>query len=157
MQATEPPTSDGGDSFVAGAYLYTVNATRVRAGPSTDTAILMILPAGEPVKILGVDGPWHNVSVFGKSGWIRSDLLTEQDTMPTLARPPRVPPPTPSMAVQAPKPERSSRRSSSGDRPIRNPYVGTCDCPYDLMRNGRRCGGRSAYSRPGGREPACYQ
>ncbi len=24
------------------------------------------------------------------------------------------------------------------------------------MRNGRACGGRSAYSRPGGRAPLCY-
>ena len=24
------------------------------------------------------------------------------------------------------------------------------------MRNGRRCGGNSAYSRPGGAEPLCY-
>src|SRR6185312_15212693 len=27
-----------------------------------------------------------------------------------------------------------------------------CACPDDLMRNGRACGGRSAYSRPGGAE-----
>jgi hypothetical protein len=31
-----------------------------------------------------------------------------------------------------------------------------CACPDDLMRNGRVCGGRSAYSRPGGAEPLCY-
>jgi hypothetical protein len=31
-----------------------------------------------------------------------------------------------------------------------------CACPYDLARNGSSCGGRSAYSRPGGAEPKCY-
>jgi hypothetical protein len=31
-----------------------------------------------------------------------------------------------------------------------------CACPDDLMRNGRRCGGNSAYSRPGGGAPYCY-
>jgi hypothetical protein len=31
-----------------------------------------------------------------------------------------------------------------------------CACPDDLMRNGRACGGRSAYSRPGGASPFCY-
>jgi len=31
-----------------------------------------------------------------------------------------------------------------------------CACPDDLMRNGRACGGRSAYSRPGGAAPLCY-
>ena len=35
----------------------------------------------------------------------------------------------------------------------RNAYYATghpCACPDDLMRNGRRCGGNSAYIRPGG-------
>jgi hypothetical protein len=31
-----------------------------------------------------------------------------------------------------------------------------CACPVDSMRNGRACGGRSAYSRPGGAAPLCY-
>jgi hypothetical protein len=31
-----------------------------------------------------------------------------------------------------------------------------CACPYNLARNGSQCGGRSAYSRPGGAEPLCY-
>jgi len=35
-------------------------------------------------------------------------------------------------------------------------YPGPCPCPYNIMRNGRACGGRSAYSKPGGYEPICY-
>ena len=35
-------------------------------------------------------------------------------------------------------------------------YSGACPCPYSVMRNGRSCGGRSAYSRPGGEAPLCY-
>jgi hypothetical protein len=31
-----------------------------------------------------------------------------------------------------------------------------CACPDDTMRNGRACGGRSAYSRPGGASPLFY-
>jgi hypothetical protein len=31
-----------------------------------------------------------------------------------------------------------------------------CACPDGTMRNGRACGGRSAYSRPGGAAPPCY-
>src|SRR6266404_5657311 len=37
-------------------------------------------------------------------------------------------------------------------RESRNAYYATghpCACPDDLMRNGRRCGGNSAYVRPG--------
>jgi hypothetical protein len=31
-----------------------------------------------------------------------------------------------------------------------------CACPDDTARNGSVCGGRSAYSRPGGAAPLCY-
>ena len=36
-------------------------------------------------------------------------------------------------------------------------YSGRCPCPYNIMSNGRRCGDRSAYSRPGGKSPICYE
>ncbi len=36
-------------------------------------------------------------------------------------------------------------------------YRGSCPCPYNTDRAGRRCGGRSAYSRPGGASPICYE
>jgi hypothetical protein len=42
----------------------------------------------------------------------------------------------------------SRRAYHAGGRP--------CACPDDTMRNGRACGARSAYSRPGGRSPLCY-
>jgi hypothetical protein len=35
-------------------------------------------------------------------------------------------------------------------------YSGSCPCPYNTDRAGRRCGARSAYSRPGGYAPICY-
>ena len=35
-------------------------------------------------------------------------------------------------------------------------YRGSCPCPYNVDRAGRRCGARSAYSRPGGASPVCY-
>lgn len=35
-------------------------------------------------------------------------------------------------------------------------YSGSCPCPYSTARNGSRCGGRSAYNRPGGEAPFCY-
>jgi hypothetical protein len=35
-------------------------------------------------------------------------------------------------------------------------YPGNCPCPYNTDRAGRRCGGRSAFSRPGGHAPKCY-
>ncbi len=35
-------------------------------------------------------------------------------------------------------------------------YPGRCPCPYNTMSNGRSCGRRSAYSKPGGYSPVCY-
>lgn len=35
-------------------------------------------------------------------------------------------------------------------------YPGKCPCPYSLMSNGRKCGKKSAYNKPGGYEPICY-
>lgn len=32
-----------------------------------------------------------------------------------------------------------------------------CPCPYDVAFDSKICGGRSAYAKPGGDEPACYQ
>lgn len=36
-------------------------------------------------------------------------------------------------------------------------YPGNCPCPYNLARNGSRCGKRSAWSRAGGYAPLCYK
>lgn len=35
-------------------------------------------------------------------------------------------------------------------------YPGSCPCPDDVDRAGRRCGRRSAHSKPSGRSPLCY-
>ena len=36
-------------------------------------------------------------------------------------------------------------------------YRGNCPCPYNTAANGSNCGKRSAYSKPGGAEPLCYE
>ena len=36
-------------------------------------------------------------------------------------------------------------------------YRGNCPCPYSVNRAGRMCGRRSAYSKPGGASPICYE
>ena len=36
-------------------------------------------------------------------------------------------------------------------------YSGTCPCPYNIASNGSRCGRRSAYTKPGGYAPLCYE
>ena len=36
-------------------------------------------------------------------------------------------------------------------------YRGSCPCPYNVDRAGRRCGARSAYTKPGGTSPLCFE
>lgn len=36
-------------------------------------------------------------------------------------------------------------------------HPGTCACPFNIARDGSQCGGRSAWSRPGGNTPICFQ
>ncbi len=36
-------------------------------------------------------------------------------------------------------------------------YPGNCPCPYNVDRTERSCGRRSAYSKPGGRAPLCFE
>jgi len=35
-------------------------------------------------------------------------------------------------------------------------YRGSCPCPYSTDKAGKNCGARSAYSKPGGASPICY-
>ena len=84
------------------------------------------------------------------------------------ARPPptaTTPPLTPTSAVTPDPPRAEPRIAEATDDEIRElmiaeslaSYSGTCPCPYFSDRAGRRCGGRSAYSRPGGASPLCYK
>ena len=35
-------------------------------------------------------------------------------------------------------------------------YGRPCACPYDTTNSGKKCGGLSAWSKPGGAQPFCY-
>ncbi len=134
--------------------LYTNTNARLRSEPSTAAPIVTSVTRATSITSHGRTGRWHQVSYGRSSGWISEDLLTPnapaapQPTTASRPRPPAVNPPPSSLA-------RQSAPDRRGDA-MREPYVGRCDCPYDLMRNGRRCGGNSAYSKPGGRNPQCY-
>lgn len=150
--ATPSPTAEQ-----APIVLRTISNVRLRESPSTSSRIIWTAPSGTEVRSTRTEGQWHHVSVLDYSGWMHGDFLREQQPSHPVQRQaqrpsrPQVAPAPSAPLVSAPAPV----RSRSGE-PIRDPYVGRCDCPYDLMRNGRLCGGRSAYSRPGGRNPSCY-
>lgn len=125
--------------------LYTTTNVRLRDGPSTEALILWTAPPGTEVQSSEMDGAWHLVSAGARKGWMHGDYLSERRP---VQRPAPAAQPAPALSRQAPV---------RGTQPVRSPYVGTCDCPYDRMRNGRICGGNSAYSRPGGRSPVCFR
>jgi hypothetical protein len=69
----------------------------------------------------------------------------------------RAPAPTPSLPRTAVVPRSDDDVANDLLREDRGRYHGSCACPYDIARNGSRCGDRSAYSRPGGASPLCYR
>jgi hypothetical protein len=125
----------------------TANVLRLRASPATDGEIVGSLAGGSEVDLVGSNGAWGAVVLRdGRSGWVSLQYLQPVGAEPMQLLTPAAP------RKQA---KQSSPTPKAGD-PLRAPYVGTCDCPYDRKRNGARCGGSSAYSRPGGRPPQCY-
>jgi hypothetical protein len=115
------------------------------------------------------------VAAAGPSPAYSSGSLEDTDPAWTTRTPPRAEPaPPPAIArVVPPAPETPTAAPSVASQPalaavsdetirqaiIRQSiglYGGSCPCPYNVDRGGRRCGGRSAYSRPGGASPYCY-
>ena len=72
-------------------------------------------------------------------------------TAPVILAPPSAP--TPSAASISPSDQ--AIRAALIQQSLAS-YYGSCPCPYNTDRGGRRCGGRSAYSRPGSQAPLCF-
>ncbi|WP_318578649.1 SH3 domain-containing protein [Ochrobactrum sp. AN78] len=121
----------------------------MRQEPSVSAKIITSIQRGKVVTALNYRSGWFSVSYDNRTGWVSEQYLAE--------KPPIAPPKAanPSRSVAPPVAARVAPARRSG-QPARSAYVGTCDCPYDRMRNGRLCGRNSAYSKPGGRNPVCY-
>lgn len=125
----------------------TATNLNMRTEPSASAAAAGTYRNGSRVTGLERRGDWVRVRTSDRQeGWMHGGHLSADG------------PPPPQRIAQQPQSPRPSTvsRSSSTRAPIRAPYTGTCDCPYDRARNGSSCGGRSAWSRPGGRSPVCY-
>lgn len=141
--APSVPRAQPQESSVAvSETLYTTANVKLRADPDGSAPVLDTISKGTEVRAEGERNGWRSVVFARNRGWVSSRYLSRAKPTPS----PRPPP-----AAAKPPPKESKR-----GQPVRSPYIGTCDCPYDRMRNGRRCGGNSAYSRPGGRNPICY-
>ncbi|WP_312366065.1 SH3 domain-containing protein [Ensifer sp.] len=148
-------TVQSADTEVIATVFVRGKRVALREGPGKKFPILDRYDTGRPVRLLSVDGEWSYVQddLTRREGWIASHLLSS-DTEPkrdksasgesSRVEPGKVPRISDSVIVQ-----RIIAESISG-------YSGSCACPESRDRAGRRCGRRSAYSKPGGAAPICY-
>lgn len=122
---------------------YTASELNLRSLPSRYGKVLVTLPKGQIVYAYLEDGEWSRVNVarLNITGYVASRYL-HSDCVPG--------------------PEITRKDLTSAQIALilmtqsQSRYSGSCPCPYYTDRAGRRCGGRSAYSRPGGASPLCY-
>jgi uncharacterized protein YraI len=67
----------GVDGFPIGCELHALSDLNLRAGPSTSTAVLDVIPNGDPVTVLASapQGGFYNVRHAGLSGWASGNYL----------------------------------------------------------------------------------
>lgn len=128
---------------VGGNKRFVSTALNLRANPSGYGEIFVTLPVGEVVYEYRTYQSWSQVNVasLNITGFVATRYLSKACI--------------PGGGL--------TRKSLSQDQVTSilissslNSYGGNCPCPYNVDRAGRRCGGRSAYTRPGGRSPLCY-
>jgi SH3-like domain-containing protein len=137
--------------FVPRTLYVTASSLNVRASPVASASILVTAPQGTPVVAVGQTDGWYEVRLTnGNTGWMSGEYLS--------STPPQMETRAVEAASAAPV-KKAYDRASVVAAIIAlsiSSYSGRCPCPYNTMRNGRSCGGNSAYSRPGGRSPVCY-
>lgn len=110
---------------------------RLREAPSQEAGVIARLERGETVTVKERRDGWAHVAAgYSQTGWVAERFIGD------------------AAALNA-QPSDSEIRSLLIARSKRG-YSGSCPCPNNYDRGGRRCGGRSAYSRPGGASPLCY-
>lgn len=138
------------------ARFVAANRVAFRSGPSTGDAIIDRFDNGRQVLLIEESGEWSLIKdqLTQRDGWIASRFLGNR--------------PKPGDE----KPSKKEAKETAREKPVPSvpdstiiqriiaeslaSYPGSCACPYNTDRGGRRCGKRSAYSKPGGYAPICY-
>lgn len=154
----QPRVVDTRPSIAPVTSMRAVSGNRVafRQGPSTTYRIIDRFDRGRRVQQLENQGEWSRVrdQITQREGWMASRFLSERLDVTSDTR-----------AKSPPKPKQVPRSlpvvstSVIIQRIIAESiaaYPGSCPCPYNTDRGGRRCGKRSAYSKPGGYAPICF-
>ena len=134
--------------------LVTTTRVHLRAKAGISAAIVSTLKPGQTVGLLARDGKWRLVSAAGQKGWVHGDYLGAE-AKAAKARASAAPPPTQPVSGRSAISKAKNFFLGSW-RPARVPQGGNCQCPYDLMLNGKQCGDKSAYGRRGERSIQCY-
>lgn len=126
----------GGWSALQEAYVIG-DGLRLRDAPDERAGVIARLDLGERVDVEERRDGWARVRVgYFEQGWVAARYIGDGEAL-------------------------NAKLSDADIRSIliarsRRGYSGSCPCPDNYDRGGRRCGGRSAYSRPGGASPLCY-
>ncbi|MGI3170757.1 SH3 domain-containing protein [Pseudooceanicola sp. C21-150M6] len=147
--AAPPAVSTGETRFISAEKL------NIRSGPGTTYPVQLSLGRGAEVMVMAESGGWSHVRIKNSGQdnlWASSRFLSSKPN--AAAIPARS---VPKRTVAAP----SSREVAVAKKQIIaqsiSAYPGSCPCPFNVDRGGRRCGGRSAWSRAGGYAPLCYE
>lgn len=135
------------------------NRVALRESPDKKSNILDRLETGHKVEILKTIGDWKQIRepLSRRTGWVASYLLADrrQETAPkpSSIEIPKQPSPVNKPVAPAIPDDLIIQKIIATS--MAN-YGGNCACPENRDRAGRRCGKRSAYSKPGGASPLCY-
>ena len=143
MAATAQSTLTCTDSQTGGNKRFVSTNLNLRASPSRYADVLVTLPEGEVVYAYRRYNEWSQVNVasLNITGFVATRYLSDT-------------------CIEGGGLSRSKLSNTQIATILmassQNSYSGSCPCPFNVDRGGRRCGRRSAYSRPGGQSPLCY-
>ncbi len=133
----------------------TANKLNVRSKPSTSATIVSRLSYGARITVVSENPQsWLEISLSsGAKGWVFGKYVSADkpvSTNLTTATAPR------ERTISAPSSAEVRKATTVLIQQSIASYAGSCPCPYNRDRGGRRCGKRSAWSKPGGYSPICY-
>ena len=154
----EKPSSDSLELQPADAPIRYVSGKRVgfRSGPSTTDPIIDRFDTGRKVFLMEHVGDWSRIrdDLTQHEGWIATRFLSETETR-TKAAPAKKEKKPEEIEIAIPAVPDSVLIQRIIAESL-DSYPSSCACPYSRDRAGRRCGKRSAYSKPGGYSPVCF-
>lgn len=143
--------SASSDELQPSEKLYvTGSKVNLRDAPSLKGKTLGQLAEGTLVTRVAEAEGWSEIKTPLGQGWMATRFLSTD-------RPSNVQQKETRRAVAAPSSSEIARAKEEIIRQSIESYPGSCPCPYNSDRAGRRCGGRSAWSRAGGYSTLCYE